>query len=113
LNNLSSAVFTVNDLINYFFLLGFFAVFADTLKSFADGAAFDPTRFIFSPDPASMRFFFALMLAYNPGFIFYVRLNLTAFDLTDFLPSHPHACRLRSLAHGGFLHFFIPADLAQ
>jgi len=56
--------------IDYFFLVGFFAVLAACLKSDADGAAFDPTRFIFSPDPASMRFIFALMLAYNPGFIF-------------------------------------------
>jgi len=56
--------------IDYFFFVGFFAVFAACLKSDADGAAFDPTRFIFSSEPASMRFFFALMLAYNPGFIF-------------------------------------------
>jgi hypothetical protein len=69
LNNLSSAVFTVNDFkTNYFFLTTFFAVLAACLKSDADGAALEPTRFIFSSDPAAMRFFLALMLAYNPGF---------------------------------------------
>jgi hypothetical protein len=55
-------------LTNYFFFTTFFAVLAACLKSDADGAALEPTRFIFSSDPAAMRFFFALMLAYNPGF---------------------------------------------
>jgi hypothetical protein len=55
-------------LIDYFFLAAFLAVLAACLKSDADGAALEPTRFIFSSEPAAMRFFFALMLAYNPGF---------------------------------------------
>jgi hypothetical protein len=44
------------------FLAGF-AVFAACLKSAADGAALDPTLFIFSPEPALMRACLALMLA--------------------------------------------------
>jgi hypothetical protein len=43
----------------------------------------------------------------------YALLNFFALLFTDFFPTHPHACLERSLAHGGFLHFFIPDDLAQ
>jgi hypothetical protein len=41
----------------------FFAVLAESLKSLAVGAPLLPTLRIFSPDPAAMRFFLALMLA--------------------------------------------------
>jgi hypothetical protein len=47
----------------------FFAVFADFLKSFADGAALEPTGFMRSFDPALMRSCFALMFAYSPAFM--------------------------------------------
>jgi len=38
------------------------AVFADSLNALDVGAPFDPGLRIFSPDPAAMRFFLALML---------------------------------------------------
>ena len=41
----------------------FFAVLAACLKSLALGAALEPTLFIFSPEPAAIRFCLALMLA--------------------------------------------------
>jgi len=44
----------------------FLAVFADLTKSALEGAALEPTLFIFSPEPAFMRFFLLLMFAYNP-----------------------------------------------
>jgi len=47
----------------------FFAVLADCLNALAVGAPLLPGFRIFSPDPAAMRFFFALMLAYKPGFL--------------------------------------------
>jgi len=43
--------------------LGGFAVFAAALKSAAEGAALDPTLFIFSPEPALIRARLALMFA--------------------------------------------------
>jgi hypothetical protein len=51
------------------FLAGFLAVLALSLKSFAVGAPLSPALRIFSPEPAAMRAFLALMLAYNPGFM--------------------------------------------
>jgi hypothetical protein len=48
----------------YFFL----AVFFDCANALAVGAPLLPTILIFSPDPAAMRFFLALMFAYSPGF---------------------------------------------
>jgi hypothetical protein len=42
------------------------AVFADSTKSFFDGAPLLPTLRIFSPEPSAIRCFFALMLAYKP-----------------------------------------------
>lgn len=51
------------------FLAGFLAVLALSLKSFADGAPLAPALRIFSPDPAAIRAFLALIFAYNPGFI--------------------------------------------
>ena len=43
---------------------GFFlAVLAASLKSAADGAALEPTLFIFSPEPAAILALLALMLA--------------------------------------------------
>ena len=47
----------------------FLAVFAEFLKSLAVGAFAEPGLFIFSPEPAAMRFRLALMLAYKPFFI--------------------------------------------
>jgi hypothetical protein len=44
---------------------------------------------------------------------FYFLVYLTAFDATLFLPTQPQAFLDNALAHGGFLHFFIPEDLAQ
>jgi hypothetical protein len=53
---------------DYFFpALGFFAVLAESLKSFAVGAPAAPGFRIFSPDPAAIRARLALMFAYNPG----------------------------------------------
>jgi hypothetical protein len=51
------------------FLAGFLAVLALSLKSFAEGAPLSPALRIFSPEPAAMRAFLALMFAYNPGFM--------------------------------------------
>jgi hypothetical protein len=51
------------------FLAGFLAVLALSLKSLAEGAPLSPALRIFSPEPAAMRAFLALMLAYNPGFM--------------------------------------------
>jgi len=45
--------------------------------------------------------------------IYLILLNFLAALFTDFLPTQPHACLLKSLAHGGFLHFLMPDDLAQ
>jgi hypothetical protein len=45
----------------------FLAVFADLTKSALEGAALEPTLFIFSPEPPAMRFCLALMFAYSPG----------------------------------------------
>jgi len=56
--------------------LGFFAVFAASLKSAADGAALLPTLFIFSPDPAAILALLALMLEYKPGLVFTFNPNL-------------------------------------
>jgi hypothetical protein len=50
----------------HFFLL----VFWDALIAAAVGAPFAPTGRIRSPEPASMRFFFALMLCQRPFFPF-------------------------------------------
>ena len=47
---------------NHFFL----AVLAESLKSLAEGAFAVPGLFIFSPEPAAIRFCLALMLAYRP-----------------------------------------------
>ena len=47
----------------------FFAVLADCLNALAVGAPLVPGFRIFSPDPAAMRFFFAAMLEYKPGFL--------------------------------------------
>ena len=47
----------------------FFAVLALCLNALAVGAPLAPGFRIFSPDPAAIRFFFALMLAYKPGFL--------------------------------------------
>jgi hypothetical protein len=44
----------------------FLAVFFDCLNAFAVGAPLVPGFRIFSPEPAAMRFRFALMLAYKP-----------------------------------------------
>lgn len=54
----------------------FFAVLADCLKSFAVGAFLLPGLFIFSPDPALMRFCFALMLEYSPCFMVLLLLHV-------------------------------------
>jgi hypothetical protein len=53
-----------------YFFLGFFAVFAESLKSFAVGAPGAPGFLIVSPDPAAIRFRLALMFAYSPAFAF-------------------------------------------
>ena len=45
----------------------FFAVLADCLNALAVGAPLLPGFRIFSPDPAAIRFFFALMFLYKPG----------------------------------------------
>ncbi len=50
------------------FLVGL-AVLALSLKSFAVGAPLAPGLRIFSPEPAAMRAFLALMFAYSPGFM--------------------------------------------
>jgi len=56
---------------------GFFlAVLAASLKSAADGAAFDPTLFIFSPEPAAILALLALMLEYKPGLVFTASTDL-------------------------------------
>ena len=49
--------------------LRFLAVLAESLKSLAVGAPFEPGLRIFSPDPAAIRFRFAAMLAYKPRFL--------------------------------------------
>jgi hypothetical protein len=49
--------------------LPFLAVLALSLNALAVGAPLAPGLRIFSPDPAAMRAFFALMFAYNPGFM--------------------------------------------
>jgi len=49
--------------LHYFFFL---AVLAESLKSLAVGAPFEPTLRIFSPEPAAIRFFLAAILAYKP-----------------------------------------------
>ena len=56
--------------------LGGFAVFAAALKSAAEGAALEPTLFIFSPEPALIRARLALMLLYRPGFISFLPFQL-------------------------------------
>ena len=43
----------------------------------------------------------------------YFLVYLTAFDATLFFPTQPQAFLESALAHGGFLHFFMPDDLAQ
>ena len=78
---------------HYFFLgLRFLAVLAESLKSLAVGAPFEPGLRIFSPDPAAMRLRFALMLAYKPRFL---RMDLAAFS--------PMLLLLFALAFGLFL----------
>ena len=57
--------------------LGFFlAVFAASLKSAADGAAFVPGLFIFSPDPAFILALLAWIFEYKPGLVFTFDSNL-------------------------------------
>jgi hypothetical protein len=56
-------------LTHHFFFLVIFAVLADCLNALAVGAPLLPGLRICSPDPAAMRFFFALIFAYNPGFL--------------------------------------------
>jgi len=53
----------------HFFFLETFAVLADCLNALAFGAPLLPGLRIRSPDPAAMRFLFALIFAYNPGFV--------------------------------------------
>ena len=56
--------------------LGGFAVFAAALKSAAEGAALEPTLFIFSPEPALIRARLALIAEYRPGFISFLPFQL-------------------------------------
>ena len=63
---------------HHFFLgLRFLAVFSESLKSLAVVAPLEPGFRIFSPDPAAMRFRFALILAYKPRFL---RMGAVAYS---------------------------------
>jgi hypothetical protein len=55
-------------MLSFHFFLGFFAVFADCLKSFDVGAPFEPGFRMDSPEPSLMRFLLACMFAYSPFF---------------------------------------------